>query len=333
MRLAAVRALGELGGDKARTDLQRLLIHEPETIRTGAILALAAAGDDVTVFASANDPSWQVRAAWRRPWRISRRRAAERLARQLLADRSAEVRRAVIDSLEGWSLGQSGPVLLTAMAEAPFATRKHAAEQLARRWPPALEFTSDAPNDRRAEQLTTLEETWRNTQLTGGEPWAIPMPPSGSTGEVAETAEQPTKPLAAHHQVLDHANPLVELFDQMAAEDVQARRRGAAVGGSGNRQSARRGEPRAAGRGGDGGNRSARVARAAAHHQGRFTSGRRAWLASGPVMRPPTSAACRAATWPCTVIRPTRRSCYGCSKTRTVPSCWPRSKPWAYQVR
>ena len=60
--------------------------------------------------------------------------------------------------------------------------------------------------------------------VDGGEPWAIPMPPSGSTGEVAETAEQPTTPLAAHHQVLDHANPLVELFDQMAAEDVQARR-------------------------------------------------------------------------------------------------------------
>ena len=61
VRLAAVRALGELGGDKARTDLQRLLIHEPETVRAGAILALAAGGDDVTVFASANDASWQVR--------------------------------------------------------------------------------------------------------------------------------------------------------------------------------------------------------------------------------------------------------------------------------
>ena len=60
VRLAAVHALGDLGGDKARTDLQRLLTHEPETIRAGAILALAAAGDDVTVFASANDPSWQV---------------------------------------------------------------------------------------------------------------------------------------------------------------------------------------------------------------------------------------------------------------------------------
>ncbi len=61
VRLAAVHALGDLGGDKARTDLQRLLTHEPETIRAGAILALAAAGDDITVFASANDPSWQVR--------------------------------------------------------------------------------------------------------------------------------------------------------------------------------------------------------------------------------------------------------------------------------
>ena len=64
----------------------------------------------------------------------------------------------------------------------------------------------------------------RRTQLTGGEPWAIPMPPSGSTGEVVESSEQPTTPLAVHHQLLDNANPLVELFDQMAAVDVQVRR-------------------------------------------------------------------------------------------------------------
>ena len=160
--------MGDLGGDKARTDLQRVLTHEPETIRAGAILALAAAGDDITVFASANDPSWQVRRSVAQALAYFPTPRGGTIARQLLADRSAEVRRAVIDSLEGWSLGQSGAVLLTAMAEAPFATRKHAAEQLARRWPPALEFSSDAPNDRRGEQLTALEVLGAQDAAHGG---------------------------------------------------------------------------------------------------------------------------------------------------------------------
>ena len=213
----------------------------------------------MTVFASANDPSWQVRRSVAQALAYFPTPRGTTIARQLLADRSAEVRRAVIDSLEGWSLGQSGAVLLTAMAEAPFATRKHAAEQLARRWPPALEFSSDAPNDRRGEQLTALEETWRKTQLAG-EPWAIPMPPNGSTGEVAKAPNSRRRPWPRHHQVLDNADPLIEMFDQLAAEDVQIRRAAAQrTGGPGYRQPARRGDGHATGRCRYGGNRSARV--------------------------------------------------------------------------
>ncbi len=79
-------------------------------------------------------------------------------------------------------------------------------------------------DDRRAEQLTALEEAWRQTQLTGGEPLAIPMPPSGSTGEVALPTPNNRQRLGRPSSLLDNANPLVELFDQMAAEDVRARR-------------------------------------------------------------------------------------------------------------
>jgi HEAT repeat protein len=224
VRLAAVRALGELGEPQAKTDLQRLLIHEPEMIRAGAILALSAAGDDVTVFASANDPSWQVRRSVAQSLMHFPTQRGTTIARQLLADRSAEVRRAVIDSVAGWPLGQSGPVLLTAMHEAPFATRKQAAEQLARRWPPALEFNSDGPPESRAEQLNALSENWQRTQLAG-EPWAVPMPAvRGTSLEVATAAQPSPTALAANHAVLNSADPRIELFNQLVAEDVQARR-------------------------------------------------------------------------------------------------------------
>ena len=224
VRLEAVRALGELGDPQARTDLQRLLIHEPEAVRAGAILALAASGDDVTVFASANDASWQVRRSVAQSLsRFATPRGAT-IARQLLADRSAEVRRAVVDAISAWPLGQSGPILMTAMAEAPYATRKQAAERLAQRWPVAAGFNSDGPPERRAEQLSALQDEWRHTQIAG-EPWAVALPTATAQSVDAATAESnPTTSLAAHHRVLDNTPSTVDLVDQLLVDDVQARR-------------------------------------------------------------------------------------------------------------
>ncbi|HVU88561.1 MAG TPA: HEAT repeat domain-containing protein [Pirellulales bacterium] len=224
VRLAAVQALGELGNAQARTDLQRLLIHEPETIRAGAILALAATGDDITVFASANDASWQVRRSVAQSLgRFVTPRGAT-IARQLLADRSAEVRRAVIDALGSWPLSQGGPILISAMADAPQVTRKQAAEKLAQLWPPAREFTSDAPPERRAEQLSAIQDHWRHAQI-GGEPWAVALPASAAPSEEPKVDENPTSTsLAAHHRLLNTSDPMVDLVDQLLVEDVHARR-------------------------------------------------------------------------------------------------------------
>ena len=115
------------GGDEARTALQRLLIRDPEPIapkrRPGSV---AKAGDDVAVFASAKDPSWQVRRSVARALsRFPTQRGAT-IARQLLADQSSEVRRAVLWAVNGWPLAQSAPILLVTMAEAPYQTRKQA---------------------------------------------------------------------------------------------------------------------------------------------------------------------------------------------------------------
>lgn len=226
VRLAAVRALGELGDAQARTDLQRLLIHEPEAVRAGAILALAASGDDVTVFASANDASWQVRRSVAQSLGQFATPRGATIARQLLADRSAEVRRAVIDAIGSWPLGQAGPILMTAMAEAPYATRKQAAEKLAQRWPAAAGFMSDAPPERRAEQLGHIQDSWRKAHFAE-ESGALAVPAvTTQASDPTNAGGDPTTSLAAHHRVLDNEGnaPAVDLVDQLLVEDVQARR-------------------------------------------------------------------------------------------------------------
>jgi len=236
VRLAAVRALGEIGGQQARTDLQRLLIHEPEGVRSGAVLALAISGDDVTVFSSANDPSWQVRRSVAQSLTYFPTPRGATIARQLLADRSAEVRRAVIDSLENWPLPQSGTILLTAMADAPFPTRKQAADQLARRWAPAAQFNSDAPAEQRSEQVTVLKAAWQQAYAGAAPAPTDTAPIAGLPFEMqSTTTESPsaaiattaTTPLAAHHEVLDKPSATSALLDELVSEDVNQRREAA----------------------------------------------------------------------------------------------------------
>ncbi|MBI2823346.1 MAG: HEAT repeat domain-containing protein [Planctomycetia bacterium] len=163
VRLAAVAALGEVGGDEAQRALARLVARDSEAVRAAAVGALAAAGDDVTVFASAGDTAWQVRTSVGRALARFPTERGVAIARQLLADRNAEVRSAVVESLAQWPLEQAGPVLLAAMAEAPTPTRKQASEQLGRRWPPAASFSGDGPNDYRRQRITELEQAWAAT--------------------------------------------------------------------------------------------------------------------------------------------------------------------------
>jgi HEAT repeat protein len=222
VRLAAIRALGELGGDDARATLQRLLIHEPEAIRSGAVLALAKSGDDVTVFASTNDPSWQVRRCVARALAYFPTARGETIARQLLADRSGEVRRSVVHALDSWPLAAAGPILLTSLAEAPYPTRKQAAEQLARRWPPSQRYSADAPPESRAEQMAALQDAWQATNISG-EPWAINIP-SRPAAEAAQGDQLQLASLTAQPSAPPPNGQVAALLGELSSDDVERRR-------------------------------------------------------------------------------------------------------------
>ncbi|HEV7221716.1 MAG TPA: HEAT repeat domain-containing protein [Pirellulales bacterium] len=162
VRLAAVSALGDLGGDEARQALKQLE-HEPEVIRAAVVKAWAKLGSREEVWAAAHHASWRVRQAAAEALTRWPDAGGASLARQLIKDQSVEVQKQTIATLASWPLDAAAPILFAALEEGGYFTRKTAAAQFAERWPAAAEFTVDAPADRRAETLAALHKTWGQT--------------------------------------------------------------------------------------------------------------------------------------------------------------------------
>lgn len=159
VRLAAIAALGRLGGAEARQALEKLE-HEPEAIWAAAIAALAALDARETVCANAGNSSWHVRKEVARALGRWPDDESSKIVRQLATDPSIEVQKELIAALADWPLPQAGPLLLNAMERAGYLPRKLAAAQLAERWPVAEEFSADAPDERRTETLAMLARRW-----------------------------------------------------------------------------------------------------------------------------------------------------------------------------
>lgn len=160
VRLVSIEALGCLGGPEAQALLEKLLLHEPELIRSAAIAALAALGARDGVLASAGDDSWRVRQAVAASLGRYPDPGGAAVARRLLEDTSLEVRKALLASLDAWPLEQAGPLLLTALAATGPQTRQLAADQLAKRWPAAAVYSPALPDERRAAVLADLRSQW-----------------------------------------------------------------------------------------------------------------------------------------------------------------------------
>jgi HEAT repeat protein len=142
-------------------ELTRLTANSSELIRAAAYSAqLDTSDDEQELAAAAADKSWRVRriAAAALARHADRRSAA--LAERLVGDGNADVAAQMIASLESWPLKNAGPVLFKAMEGAAFMPRKLAAEQLARRWPPAKSFEINATSDRRGQLLANLQQQW-----------------------------------------------------------------------------------------------------------------------------------------------------------------------------
>ena len=184
VRLAAVESLGDLGGDEAKQALKRLE-KEPEVIRSATVRAWAKLGAREEVWSAARHDSWRVRQAAAEALVQWPDASAASLARQLIKDPSVEVQKQMIDSLAKWPLDAAGPVLLAAMDEGGYMTRKAAAAQLAERWPAAAEFSVDAPPERRAEMLAGLRKNWGESHVLAD--YAAVNPLRLSPEETAET--------------------------------------------------------------------------------------------------------------------------------------------------
>lgn len=160
VREATVAALGRYGGDEARAALDRIMLHEGEVLRAEAVAAYERLGAWDAVQAAANDKAARVRRAVAVCAANHPDRAGAALLRMLLADDNGEVRKAAVAALEAWPLPAAGPVLLTALAEPTYETRRLAGEQLAARWPPAQAFSNDLPPDRREQIVADLDRQW-----------------------------------------------------------------------------------------------------------------------------------------------------------------------------
>jgi HEAT repeat protein len=160
VKLAAVVGLGRHGGPDAIAELERVLLHEGESLKAEAVLALDSLGAADKVFAAANEKPWRVRRSVAQCLANHPDAQGMALARRYLADPSGEVRKATIAAIERWPTPLAGPVLLSAMREPTYETRHLAGEQLKHRWPRAQMFSADLPADRREAFVVELEADW-----------------------------------------------------------------------------------------------------------------------------------------------------------------------------
>ena len=160
VRLSAVADLGRLSGPKVLAELRQMATGGTELTRAAAVAALMEAGDDQIESTAIADKSWRVR----RPLvaildRPSNPRPTE-LAERLVADVNSDIAQAAVEAVGRWPLAEAGPILLTAMEGRVYLTRKAAAQQLTKLWPPAAEFEIEAAPSRRASEMEALRQKW-----------------------------------------------------------------------------------------------------------------------------------------------------------------------------
>ncbi len=161
VRVAAVEALGTLPTSSARATLRSLLDDPSELIRAAATSSLASSGDKQALVAAASDKAWRVRQTAAKCLAAHPGADVVPVMRKLCDDSSVTVQLQAIQSLADWPLEQAGPILMDAMATNVYTKRKAAAAVLTERWPPAREFSADAPPERRIAVLNQLRQTFR----------------------------------------------------------------------------------------------------------------------------------------------------------------------------
>lgn len=213
VRLSAVADLGRLGGPKALAELRQMATGGTELTRAAAVAALMEAGDDQIESTAIADKSWRVR----RPLvaildRAPNPRPTE-LAERLVADVNSDIAQVAVEAVGRWPLAEAGPILLTAMEGRVYLTRKAAAQQLTKLWPPAAEFEIEAAPSRRATEMDELRRKWH------ADASALAATPTPREPVV------PSAPGAVHASEVEKPPAEIERFvERLASSDLKERR-------------------------------------------------------------------------------------------------------------
>ncbi|MBS0210759.1 MAG: HEAT repeat domain-containing protein [Planctomycetes bacterium] len=160
VRVVAIGALAETGDPRALKALEAERQREGEELRAAATKGLLKLQPEQTLPLALADKSWRVRSVVADALAQLPDRNGRHAAEQLLLDRSLEVQRRVVASLDAWPLASAGPLLLMAYEQSAYGTRQAATDQLRRRWPAAEQLSADAPQERRVTVLAELRKQW-----------------------------------------------------------------------------------------------------------------------------------------------------------------------------
>ena len=223
VRVCAVAALSQLGGEDAKELLAPMLDQPGEKVRAAVAEALVRLGDAEALRRGMADKAWQVRAGVAAALAADPRAETAELARQLVADRSAEVQKRIVQSMAEWPTELAVPVLLAAAQSESYLTSKMAAQQLVVRWPAARDFPVEPPRDPSPKRQTELVSQRREALATLAKQWE-----HQTKSKLASQVDNPVvQARAAVEPALERLDRVRQTIDDLRSSDVAVRRRAA----------------------------------------------------------------------------------------------------------
>ena len=155
VRIAAMQALADARCPEAVPIIKEQLKDSNSVNRATAVAALRKLGAIDEVLKLAEDQDFRVRVEVAPVFAERRNPTTAALAKTYLSDRHAEVQLATIDAIGGWSIDESGPLLLISIKSQFTNVRRRATEILAQR---GIVYSDFDPEDRPANQEEQHEE-------------------------------------------------------------------------------------------------------------------------------------------------------------------------------
>ena len=155
VRHAAMHALADARIQEAIPIIRDQLRESNSTSRATAVSALRRLGAFDDVFTLVNDQDFRVRVEVAQAFAERRTPQSATFAQSYLSDSRAEVQLATVEAISGWSIDESGPMLLIAARSQFSNVRRRATDILAER---GIAYSGFDPEDRPANQTMQYEE-------------------------------------------------------------------------------------------------------------------------------------------------------------------------------